>query len=129
MPQGRTSLDKRVTRVLYVYLSTTLRRFAQIIVSDQFWRTAGAFSKDDHLSKTSSQRVPCAPASPPRPHHPMPHPHHTQIDCLKSLYSNDFMQGQVEEREKVRRTGVLTYNVESDGVWGSGRLPNKRSCL
>ncbi len=23
----------------------------------------------------------------------------------------------------------LTYDVESDGVWGSGRLPNKLMCL
>ncbi len=59
--------------------------FLRFFISDQFWRTAGAFSKDDHLFQTSSWRVPCVlhASTAPAPPRPAPRPHHTQNQPFK----------------------------------------------
>ncbi len=52
----------------------TLRRFLHLFVSDQFWRTAGAFSKTTIFFKLQAGVSLVSSAPPPRPHHAAPRP-------------------------------------------------------
>jgi hypothetical protein len=52
------NLRRKVGPVFWLF-TPHLVLFSQIFVSNRFWRTAGAFSKDGHLFQTSSWYVPC----------------------------------------------------------------------
>jgi hypothetical protein len=68
----------------------TLRRFSHLFVGDQFWRTAGAFSKTTIFFKLQAGvSLVSSSAPPPRcttpTSTPRPRPRRTEFDHLKSL--------------------------------------------
>jgi hypothetical protein len=68
----------------------TLRRFSHLFVSNQFWRTAGAFSKTTIFFKLQAGVSLVSSVPPPRLHRTTPRlrptPAAPEFDHLKSLY-------------------------------------------
>jgi hypothetical protein len=93
---------------LFRFSRPILRRFSHLFVSDQFWRTAGAFSKTTIFSNF---KLACAcPLCPPRLHHastahaprPRPTPTAPEFDRLKSLYYDKGpAPSRVEKKESI----------------------------
>jgi hypothetical protein len=93
---------------LFRFSRPILRQFSHLFVSDQFWRTAGAFSKTTIFSDF---KLACAcPLCPPCLHHastahaprPRPTPAAPEFDRLKSLYyDKDPAPSRVEKKESI----------------------------